>query len=224
MMIMSMIITMMNIYDHDGNGVHWDDDDVHIDDVHNVSTNWRQSSKLILLYYIIITGKDKKFLVFENNHIYFFLVGVGAYHLLSWENDDTAENWVPEEFFNILSNEGETQNTLEEESCQTWKSRDKRVLRHTVGILVGTYPCGNISLFDELYGSESLSQVYAILADYTANIPEEARNKLDEIVYDDACHLKKYAENPARANRNDTTRKRASIEKHVTIFFWQPYR
>jgi hypothetical protein len=31
-------------------------------------------------------------------------------------------------------------------------------IRHTVGIMVGTKPCGTVVLFDELYGSESLTQ------------------------------------------------------------------
>ena len=87
------------------------------------------------------------------------------------------------------------------------KSRDKRVLRHTVGILIGTYPCGNVTLFEELYGSESLSQVYAHVTDYISKLPEESRNNLKEFVYDDACHMAKFAANPVRADKNETTKK-----------------
>ena len=35
-----------------------------------------------------------------------------------------------------------------------------------VGILVGACPCGVITVFEEMYGSESLSKVCAIMIDY----------------------------------------------------------
>ena len=46
-----------------------------------------------------------------------------------------------------------------EVSCGTRKSRDKRVKRHTVGLFVVAYPCGVVVVCDELFGSESISQV-----------------------------------------------------------------
>jgi hypothetical protein len=46
-----------------------------------------------------------------------------------------------------------------------------RTRRHTVGILVGAFPCGVINIFDELYGSESLTQVYAIMIEYLSCLP-----------------------------------------------------
>ena len=82
---------------------------------------------------------------------------------------------------------------LDELSCNTRKTKDKRDRRHTVGILVGTKPCGTVVLFNELYGSESVTQVYASVVDYIANLPEEQRPKV--INYDDACHLVKFAKN-----------------------------
>ena len=59
-------------------------------------------------------------------------------------------------------------------------------------ILVGAFPCGLITVFDELYGSESLTQVYAIMIEYLSCLTSLTREKLVEICYDDACHFKKF--------------------------------
>jgi hypothetical protein len=59
-----------------------------------------------------------------------------------------------------------------------------------VGILVGAYPCGVITVFEVLYGSESLSQVYAIMIEYLSGLPPSVRENIIEICYDDACHFK----------------------------------
>ena len=143
-------------------------------------------------------------------------VGSGKYHLLSWDNDD-KEKWVPDEYFQVLMEDGEVSSVIDD-SCQTRKSRDKRVLRHTVGILVGAYPCGIATLIDELYGCESLSQVYGIVVDHFSKMSESSRDRLEELVYDDACHLKKFCEAEKRANRNEFTRKLAEIGKRVDNF------
>ena len=132
-------------------------------------------------------------------------VGTGKYHLLSWDTE-AKENWVSDEIFQALLEDGDTISVMDD-SCQTRKNRDKRVLRHTVGILVGAYPCGTITLFDELHGSESLSQVYGIVVDHISKIPKTSRERLDELVYDDACHLKKFAEDTKRADKNEFTKK-----------------
>ena len=84
-----------------------------------------------------------------------------------------------------------------------------------MGILVGAFPCGIITLFDELYGSESLTQVYAIVIEYLAELPTTTREKLIEILYDDACHLKKFSENEDRADINEITRFMAGLGKHI---------
>ena len=91
----------------------------------------------------------------------------------------------------------------------------QRSRRHTVGILVGAFPCGIITLFDELYGSESLTQVYAILIEYLAELPKDIRDNIIEICYDDACHLKKFSENEDRASINEVTKFMAGLGKHV---------
>ena len=56
---------------------------------------------------------------------------------------------------------------------------------------MGTKPCGTVVCFDELYGSESLTQVYGILVEYVSRLPQVGRESLKNILYDDACHLKK---------------------------------
>ena len=94
---------------------------------------------------------------------------------------------MKEDFFNIVMEDGEISTSLIDISCNTRKSRDKRVKRHTVGIFLGAYTCGTVTIFDELYGSESLSQVYGILIDSLENITD--KYQLNYIIYDDSCHL-----------------------------------
>ena len=95
----------------------------------------------------------------------------------------------------------------------------KRSRRHTVGILVSTFPCGIITVFEELFGSESLTQVYAIMVEYFAKLPSPSREKILEIVYDDACHFKKFSENIDRASKNEITEFIAhKVGKHVDKF------
>ena len=87
-----------------------------------------------------------------------------------------------------------------------------------MGILVGAFPCGVITVFEELYGSESLTQVYAIMIEYLAGLPKHAREKIIEICYDDACHFKKFSEDEKRSERNEITKYMATLGKHVDKF------
>ena len=73
-------------------------------------------------------------------------------------------------------------------------------------------------MFDELYGSESLSQVYAIMIEYLSCLSPLTRQNLVEICYDDACHFKKFGENEKRANFNEVTKFMAGLGKHVDKF------
>ena len=84
--------------------------------------------------------------------------------------------------------------------------------------MVGTKPCGTVVLFEELYGFESLTQVYGMLVEYLARLPEAGRKSLEHLLYDDAFHLKKFSENPKRANFNAFTKCFAHIPKHVVNF------
>ena len=81
----------------------------------------------------------------------------------------------------------------------------QRSRRHTVGILVSAFPCGVITVFEELYTSESLSQVYAIMVEYLGALPSQSREEIIEILYDDTCHFKKFSENKNRAAKNEIT-------------------
>ena len=72
--------------------------------------------------------------------------GSEVYHLLTWDGDDSVGEWLHDDFFKLVGDDGEIFSTSEDDkSCNTRKSRDKRSRRHTVGILVGAYPCGTIT-------------------------------------------------------------------------------
>jgi hypothetical protein len=81
--------------------------------------------------------------------------------------------------------------------------------RHTVGVFVGAFPCGTIVLFDELYGSEGIRQVYGILIEYLARLDDP--NALEELLYDDSCHLKAFSEKEKNANQNNITKHFADL-------------
>ena len=115
---------------------------------------------------------------------------------MSWADDKVKGNpWKGESFFSLASQDGDLVTQIEEDkSCNTKKTKDKRERRHLVGICVGTKPCGRVVLWDELYGSETLTQIYGILVEYLANLSDAGREALENILYDDACHLKKFCE------------------------------
>ena len=87
-----------------------------------------------------------------------------------------------------------------ETECNTRKSRDKRTRAHTAGLFVAVKPCGTVILVDELYGCESISQVYGIMIEWLSNISEMKSIKI--LLYDDNCHLGEYSKNKARAMKN----------------------
>ena len=66
-------------------------------------------------------------------------MGNTKYHFLSWEGEKGGE-WLNEDFFDILDDDGGHKTTTIEESCNTRKSRDKRTRAHTVGLFVGVKP------------------------------------------------------------------------------------
>ena len=63
--------------------------------------------------------------------------------------------------------------------------------------IVGVFPCGIFVLWDELYGSESISQVYSVVLEY---LPSTSHN-INTILSDDACHLVRYAKNQSDRNK-----------------------
>lgn len=48
-------------------------------------------------------------------------------------------------------------------SCNTEKDRKTRLHEHSAGILAGIWPCGTVTMVDELFSSESKAQVYGCL-------------------------------------------------------------
>ena len=63
-----------------------------------------------------------------------------------------------------------------------------------------------------------MSRVHAILVDYISKLPKDKSEELVEILYDDACHLKKFSDNPKIANVNEMTKKFSKISKHIDNF------
>ena len=53
-----------------------------------------------------------------------------------------------------------------------------------------SWPCGIVPLWDELFGSEGMKQVYAIILEWAMNLDPEDRDSFSYILYDDMCHLK----------------------------------
>ena len=137
-------------------------------------------------------------------------VGNTEYHFLSWEGVGGGE-WLKEDFFEILGEDGETVSINIENECNTRKSRDKRTRAHTAGLFVAVKPCGTVVLVDELYGCESISQVYGIMIEWLGNLSD--MKTIQIVLYDDNCHLGAYSENPAKANRNEVTKHFASLGK-----------
>ena len=58
---------------------------------------------------------------------------------------------------------------------------------HTLGNLLGMAPCGIVRIVSELFGSESISQVYGIVIAYISQIIDNI--EIEVLVHDDVCHL-----------------------------------
>ena len=65
------------------------------------------------------------------------VVGGSKFHLLVWDDASGEMNWEEDEAFNFLGS-GE----MEIYSCNTRKDKDKRICRHSFGVLFGCWPCG----------------------------------------------------------------------------------
>ena len=145
-------------------------------------------------------------------------VGGSEIHLLSWEGVEGNE-WLHEDYFHYLDEEGGILNSNVTVTCNTRKSRDKTSRRHTVGVFVGAFPCGTIVLFDELYDSEGIRQVYGIMVEFMARL--DNIENLKEILYDDCCHFKVFSEKEKNADQNEITKYLASVGKHVDRFHFR---
>ena len=71
------------------------------------------------------------------------VVGGSRFHLLGWDDPSGEMNWEEEGAFN-LQKSGESGESGETEtySCNTQKDKDKRICRHSFGVLFGCWPCG----------------------------------------------------------------------------------
>ena len=141
-------------------------------------------------------------------------VGDEIFHKLAW-GDEKGGEWIEEDLFEALIAEGETSTT----TCNTRKSRDKRERKHTVGVFIGAFPCGVIVIGEELHISESIKQVYSHLSEALKNMKDFSN--IRQIFYDDMCHLKRFAEKPEQANKNEITKKLAEVSKHVDKFHFR---
>ena len=125
------------------------------------------------------------------------------YHFLSWDGERGGQ-WLGEDFFQLASDN--EQMNFSDLSCQTRKSRDKRICRWNVGLFVGAFHCGTVCFWDELFISESISQVYGIFIEFLTQLPESTWRKIKHLFYDDNCHLSKFALNNVKKCDNMYTR------------------
>eukprot|EP00058_Branchiostoma_floridae_P001186 XP_002586674.1 hypothetical protein BRAFLDRAFT_105480 [Branchiostoma floridae] len=97
--------------------------------------------------------------------------------------------------------------------CNTQKDKSGvRLNAISAGVLAFIKPCNIILGLHELYLAESKSQVYGHLHSL---LSRSEMGKTEYIIYDDACHLRKFARNPARADATETTRRLANMEMLV---------
>jgi len=83
----------------------------------------------------------------------------------------------------------------------------KRILHRTSGIIAAAYNFGYICSIYELFGCESITQVY----NFVLYIYQNIENFPDILVYDEACHLKLFVENSNNFIR--VTRARQRLER-----------
>ena len=60
-------------------------------------------------------------------------------------------------------------------------------------------------LWDELFGSESTSQVYGVFIEYLSQLPVQERERLQDLIYDDNCHLARFALRKELKEKNKVT-------------------
>ena len=91
----------------------------------------------------------------------------GVEHVfLTWEDNDNLpevqDTYVlPEEEYDQLDAQ-----RGEEDKCNTRKNKNGIFYRHSAGIFIASWPCGVVTLFAEIFGTESCSQIHGILSDF----------------------------------------------------------
>ena len=141
------------------------------------------------------------------------------YHFLTWEGERGGQ-WLGEDFFRLAGNDASSiSHNFPDLTYRTRKSRDKRICRWNVGIFLGAYPCGIVPLWDELFECESISQVYGVFLEYLSQLPKYDMTRLTDLIYDDNCHLSRFAQRKNLKTRNDITKFFAeNVRKSVDRF------
>ena len=65
------------------------------------------------------------------------VVGGSRFHLLVWDDASGEMNWEEDDALEVFDSE-----ETEVYSCNTKKDKDKRICRHSFGVLFGCWPCG----------------------------------------------------------------------------------
>ena len=65
------------------------------------------------------------------------LWGGSRFHLLVWDDASGEMNWEEDDALEVFDSE-----ETEVYSCNTKKDKDKRICRHSFGVLFGCWPCG----------------------------------------------------------------------------------
>ena len=107
-----------------------------------------------------------------------------------WDDDSGDMCWEEEDAFQPGDSSHEAF------LCNTRKDKDKRVCRHSFGVLFGCSPCGvgmshvivsipiiysysiPVTIFNKLYHSENVKQVYGIVTDWLATLDENDRRRI----------------------------------------------
>lgn len=107
---------------------------------------------------------------------------------------------------NVIVDDRGQQRTMR---CGTEKSKHRAKNHRTAGILAIAKPCSVVVEVKELFGSESKTQVYAHLHEL---LQKPSMDSIESICYDDACHLKKFAQNPVRSSLTEISERLATME------------
>ncbi|XP_015777265.1 PREDICTED: uncharacterized protein LOC107355240 [Acropora digitifera] len=107
---------------------------------------------------------------------------------------------------NVIVEDRGQQRTM---TCGTEKSKHRAKNHRTAGIFAIDKPCSIVVEVKELFGSESKTQVYAHLHEL---LQKPSMHSIESICYDDACHLKKFAQNPVRSSLSVISDRLAKME------------
>ena len=141
--------------------------------------------------------------------------GKERYALLRWENCDASDQYVNVKDLLIEAIEG--QEDIAKSICNTKKHLGRRFYSRNAGLMIAAWPCGVVPMVEELYGVESLSQVHGLLCDFL-HTGKDMLTNLQTIFYDDACHLKPYAQKKERMEASEAAKHLGELEMCVDFF------